>query len=289
MSRLALEGSFWRTLARVGSTRGPEWFVRTAPPAIGLLVCALAAEPRRAIARNLRRVRGRRGAFREAAEVGRTFATYASCLAEVLAAGSSRGRPPEAVIWGEAHVDDAIADGRGVVFATAHTAGWEAVGPLLSRDRGLRLMIAEAAERDVSASVIQDDARRAQGLLVTHVGDDPLSALPLVKHLREGGVVALQVDRAPRGLRSREVTMFGRRARVPEGPLRLAALTGAPVVPIFSARTGHRRYKVVAFPAIRVPRSAADEELERAARELASAMERFLSEHPTQWFHFRDE
>jgi hypothetical protein len=133
---------------------------------------------------------------------------------------------PEAVVSGELHLLDAISDGRGLLFATAHTAGWETVGPLLSRDHGLRVMIAERPERDPRARVIQDGARKAQGLLVAHVGDDPLSALPLARHLRDGGAVALQIDRSPPQQRARDVALFGARARIPEGPLRLAALTG---------------------------------------------------------------
>jgi KDO2-lipid IV(A) lauroyltransferase len=287
MRRLELDGSFWRALARAGASRGPEWFVRFSPPLIGLAACALARGPREQVTHNLRRVRGSRGAVRDAVDVARTFTTYASCLAEILSAGSPRGRLPHAVIWGEQFVLDALADGRGIVFATAHTAGWETVGPLLSRDHSLRVMIAEERERDAAARAIQDDARRASGLLVAHVGDDPLSALPLVQHLRSGGVVALQIDRAPPQLRTRPVTLFGAPAAIPEGPLRLAMLTGAPLLPIFAARTGYREYEVVAHPPIRLPRRATEEDLDAAAQALADAMQSFVHARPTQWFHFR--
>jgi KDO2-lipid IV(A) lauroyltransferase len=124
-------------------------------------------------------------------------------------------------------------------------------------------------------------------LLVVHVGDDPLAVLPLVRHLRSGGVVALQVDRVPPRLRTRSVTLFGAASAIPEGPLRLAMLTGAPIVPIFAARTGHRRYEVVAHPPIRVARSAGESELDSAAQSVADAMQSFVRARPTQWFHFR--
>ncbi len=286
---LSLQGPFWRNLARWGSSRGPEWFVRLSPPLIGVLACAVASDERRRVVRNLRRVRGERRAAREAIDVARTFATYASCLAEILGAGSERGRLPRAVVWGEPHLEDALGDGRGVLLATAHTAGWETVGPLLSRDHALRLMIAAEAEGDRAAREIQDGARKAHGLLVAHVGDDPLSALPLARHLRAGGAVALQIDRVPRSQRARAVAMFGAPARVPEGPLRLAMVTGAPVVPVFAARTGHRRYEVVVHAPIRVARTAGDAELDAAAQVLADAMQHFVVAHPTQWFHFREE
>lgn len=287
-SALGLEGELWRRLARWGSSRGPEWFVRAAPPVLGVLACAVAQEQRRFVGKNLRRVRGRRGMLRDAADVARVFAGYAACLADVLGTGAANRAPLHAVIHGERNLFDAMADRRGVLFATAHTAGWETVGPLLSRDHGLRVMIAEQSERDPRASAIQDEARRAQGLLIVHVGDDPLSALPLARHLRDGGVVALQIDRAPPTVRSRAVTMFGEPARVPEGPLRLAAFTGAPIVPVFPARTGHRSYLVELRPPLRLPRAARDADIDAAAQALATALERFVRAHPTQWFHFRE-
>jgi KDO2-lipid IV(A) lauroyltransferase len=233
-------------------------------------------------------VRGQRGALRDTMDVARVFATYASCLAETLSAGSGGDRLPEAVIWGEPHLQEALRDGRGVLLATAHTAGWETVGPLLSRDKALRVMIVEKAERSAAAQAIQDHARTAHGLLVAHVGDDPLSALPLARHLREGGAVALQIDRVPPGVRSRKVRMFGAPSRVPEGPLRLAMFTGTPVVPVFAARTGHRRYVIVVHAPIRLARTAGAAELDAAAQQLADAMQSFLRTHPTQWFHFRE-
>jgi lauroyl/myristoyl acyltransferase len=285
---LDLDGELWRRLARWGSS-GPEWFVRVSPPVVGMVACAFASERRRVVLANLRRVRGRRGALRDGADVARTFVSYASCLAEVLGADTVRSRSAQAVVSGEQHFADAVSDGRGVVFATAHTAGWETVGPLLSRNRGLRLMIAEQPERDPRARAIQDRARTAHGVVVVHVGEDPLSALPLARHLRDGGAVALQIDRAPTRQRARGVTLFGVPARIPEGPLRLAAVTGAPVVAIFAARTGYRRYTVHLEPPIRVSRDADDAELDAAAQTLASSLERVVRARPTQWFHFRDE
>lgn len=288
MHPFALEGGLLRRAARWGSSRGPEWFVRAAPPLVGLVACAVAGGARRSIAHNLRIVRGQRGAMRDAVDVARTFSTYAACLAETLGAGSPRGRLPDVLVRGELHIIDALKAGRGLVLATAHTAGWETVGPLLTRDLGVPLLIATSAESDPTAGAVQDAARRAMGLIVVHVGDDPLTALPLMHHLREGGAVALQIDRVPSGLRRRAVTMFGRAGHVPEGPLRLATLTGAPLVPVFATRTGHRRYEVHALPAMHLASGATEVELDAAAQRLADAMQTFVRLHPTQWFHFRD-
>ena len=286
LGTLSLDGSFWRRMAQWGSRRGPEWFVRYSPPVIGLVICALAGDQRRTIALNLRRVRGPRGRLREAADVARTFATYAACLSEVLGGLTDKSG---ALVRGELHLEDALALGRGVIMVTAHTAGWETVGTLLARDSTVDVMIVEAPEHDAQASAIQDEARRVSGLRVVHVGEDPLSALPIVRHLRAGGAVALQVDRVPPGVRARQVTLFGQPAQVPEGPLRLAALTGAPIVPVFVSRAGYRRYEVFASAPVPLDRHATGADLDAAAQELAGRLEAFVRLRPTQWFHFRSQ
>jgi KDO2-lipid IV(A) lauroyltransferase len=187
----------------------------------------------------------------------------------------------------EHYVQDATADGRGIIMVTAHTAGWESVGPLLARDRGLQIMIAMQAEPDERAQSIQDEARKRAGVSIVHVGDDPLASLPLLRHLRSpGGVVALQLDRFAEGMRTREVTMLGQRTRIPEGPLRLAQVSGAPILPVFCARLGYRRYVIELYESRLVPRRASDTELDAVAGHLADSMGAFLRKHPTQWFHF---
>jgi lauroyl/myristoyl acyltransferase len=286
MGLFTLEGSFWRRMARLGA-RGPRWFSRLAPPVVGVLVCAAAPAPRAAIARNLRRVRGRRGSLREGLDVARVFATYASCLTEVLEEDAGHARAVETTVHGAEHFENARGDGRGVVLVTAHTAGWESVGHAFRLRRGLPILIATSAETDLAARQIQEHARSAQGLLLTHVGGDSLSGLALMGHLKKAGVVALQIDRAPAPMRAREVTLFGEPFRLPEGPLRLAALCQAPVVPVFTARLGYRQYRVEASAPIRVSRHPRDAELDAVARSIALALENFVREHPTQWFHFK--
>ena len=282
------EALFWRRLAHWGASRGPEWWVRYSPPAFGWAAAALVPSARRAVVRNLHRIRGTGSHARDARDVLATFSNYASCLAEVLSNDAPGGpRQPETSIRREKYVHDASALGRGIIMVTAHTAGWESVGPALARDQGLRMMIVMQAEPDAGAQSLHDDARRRAGVLIAHVGDDPLAALPLLRHLRSPrGVVALQLDRFAPGMRTREVDLLGERARLPEGPLRLAQVSGAPVVPVFCARVGHRRYVIELHEGRTVSRRASEAELDEVAQYLADCMAAFLRKHPTQWFHF---
>jgi lauroyl/myristoyl acyltransferase len=288
-SPLALDGAFWRRAARLGASRGPSWFVRWSPPLIGAAIALAAPGIRHRISGQLARSRGPVGGLRDTVDVVRTFANFASCITEVLSSGSKNDLPLSTMVHHGPRVEDLLATTGGLIFATAHTAGWESLGALLTRVHKKNVMIVMERERDPEARELQDAVREAAtGVRILHVGDDPLASLQLMRHLREGGVVALQIDRVPVGMASRPVRLFGRPAAVPEGPLRLAQLTGAPIVPVFSARRGHRQYAVYVHEPLRISRHPAPGTLDTAAQQMADALEQFVTAHPTQWFPFRD-
>lgn len=284
----ALDAVFWRRLAKLGSTRGPEWWVRYSPAFFGWTAALVLPSARRAVLANLRQIRGNAGPLRDTLDVARTFGTYAGCLAEVLATGSKNARvPPVATHEGMENLDSVLAAGAGAIFVTAHTAGWEVVGPLLARAKSVELIMVMQPERDAAAREIHDQARLVPGVRILHVGDDPFASLPLLRHLQKGGLVALQIDRVMPGMKTRDVALFDGRGVIPEGPIRLAQLSGAPIVPVFSARSGYRRYEVRVDAPIRVARRATDADLDFAAQAIADDMTRFLRAHPAHWFRFQ--
>jgi lauroyl/myristoyl acyltransferase len=285
--RFALDGIFWRRMAQFGARRAPAWFVRGAPPVVGVAIAIAAPVARRRIAQGLERARGPVSAGRCAIDVALTFANFASCLTELLSTGSRNGETAEAIVHGAPQLHAVLAARRGVILATAHTAGWEAIGPLLAHKLDLPVSVVMQRERDTSACELNDSRRRAgSGLNIVHIGDNPLGSLPLLRQLRDGGVVAMQIDRVPIGMRARAVTLFGRPGRIPEGPLRLAQLSGAPIVSVFSTRTGHRRYAVYVRQPVTLLRDAGEREITAAAQHLADGLGEFVSAHPTQWFPF---
>jgi lauroyl/myristoyl acyltransferase len=288
-SVFAHDGAFWRRLARFGASRMPLWWMRYSPPFFGLAAAALVPDARKSVIANLRRLRGTASPWRDTWDLAETFVTYASCLSETLAYGSKNESIPELTLLNKHHMTGALAEGKGAILATAHTAGWDVAGPVFGHDHHVELILVMERERSYEARRLHDGARAAAGVSFVHVGDDPLASLSLLRHLRRGAVVAIQVDRAPPSMRSREVTLFGQRARIPEGTLRLAEVTGAPIVPIFAARLGFRRYVMEVFSPVRVPRRADEKTMDAAAQQVADAMGDFLRRRPTQWFHFRGE
>ena len=284
----AHEALFWRRAARWGATRGPEWFVRYAPTLIGWAAAACIPSARDAVRRNLERVRGRTSPARDAQDVLETFATYAACLTDSLASDTEAGRVLTRVdVVNQGYLDEALAFRKGLVIVTAHTAGWDVVGPRFAERHGVGLVLVKRAEADTNAGDFHDEARRRAGVEVAHVGD-PLASLPLLRHLKDGGVVALQLDRRPPGMKTRTTSLLGAPASFPEGPFRLAQLSGAPILPLFCERSGHRTYRVHVYRPRTLERRASEAAIDEVARHIGASMTEFLRSHPTQWFHFED-
>jgi phosphatidylinositol dimannoside acyltransferase len=283
------DSRFWRRAMKLGIDFGPDRFVRHSPRAIGLLFAAALPVQRRRVRDLLRRVLGPRPRHVELAETAEVFQNYASCLTEALLLGSARGYRLASSQRGAEHYYACAAEGKGVLLATAHIGGWELAGPVLTDIHPGEVVVAMRRERDERARELQDDARARTGVRVVHIGDSPFDALTLLSSLRQGSVVAMQLDRVPPGMRAREVRLFGEPWRVPEGLLKLAATSGAPILPIFTSRQGFMAYRTEVSLPVRLPRRTTEAELDQAAQALADAMASFVRAHPTQWFHFDPE
>ena len=87
------------------------------------------------------------------------------------------------------------------------------------------------------------------------------------------------------------MSFLGGTARLPQGPFRLAALLGCPVVTMIALRAGPRRYRVEMRPLaqrIELPRSGREAELTRHAQAFADQLAAACRRAPLQWFNFFD-
>ncbi len=274
-------------MAAMGAQRFPHWWLRYSPPVFGLAAAVVLPGARRAVRENLHRIRGPQPLWRDVLDTTTTFVSYAGCLAETLSRGSKNDAPADVFVDGSEHVRAAVSKGRGMLLLTMHTGGWEVAGPLFASHSNLDVVLVMEGERDADARALSDRARESSSVHVMHVGGDPLAALPLVRHLTERkGAAAMQLDRPPASGRVLSVKLLGREAELPEGPFRLGQLTGAPLVSVFCARLGFRRYVLRAFPERTIPRRATMSQIQEVAQSVADDMSSFLRDHPTQWFQF---
>jgi KDO2-lipid IV(A) lauroyltransferase len=103
----------------------------------------------------------------------------------------------------------------------------------------------------------------------------------LLRRLRDGGLVCLVADRdlSASGV---EVTFFGEPARLPAGPARLAAATGALLVPAFPHFTPDGWGAVIGDP-IPVPERAGRDDVAKATQAVADAFTGMIATAPQDW------
>ncbi|MFW5739066.1 MAG: hypothetical protein ACOC1F_01735 [Myxococcota bacterium] len=278
---MGLDSARWRRLAWLGAARGPLVWLRISPPPIGLLAAALSSRQRHHVRESLRSLLGRRNPVVEHVDVARTFVHFAQSLAEGLALGDPK-RTPTLRVFGERYLHEALERGAGVILGTAHTAGWEAALVGLERVSDVPVLVAMLPEREPDARSFHPASHGALRRVV-QVGD-PMSSLSLLQHLRSGGMVAMQLDRCPPGMKSVEVRAGCRFWQLPAGPFALAATSGAPIVVVLSRRTGFLSYELHVTRPICVARS--DRRATRAAERVARELARHVYAAPTQWFDF---
>ena len=97
----------------------------------------------------------------------------------------------------------------------------------------------------------------------------------------------MQIDRPPPNGRVLPVRLLGDDdGSLPEGPFRLAQLSGAPLVAVFSMRRGFRDYYMEVSVPRTLPRRATPAQVHEVAQGVADDVTGFLRAHPSQWFHW---
>jgi predicted LPLAT superfamily acyltransferase len=187
---------------------------------------------------------------------------------------------------GENHVREMLAEGNGVLLLTAHLGNWEAAGQLLAR---LDVPV-NVTGFDNETSEMRDLLTRSSDVkfrLLPLTGS-PTDVIPLVAALRRGEIVCMLGDRTYRSP-SAPVNFLGDTVAFPIGAYVMAALAGAPLVPVFSLREPRGHYHFFGFPPQRPqmpPHHERDAYLQKCAAQFAVNLETVLRRDPLQWYNF---
>lgn len=178
---------------------------------------------------------------------------------------------------------DAQAEGRGVIFALTHSGNWDVAGVWLVET--LRGLGREPAFTTVAARLRPEslyrrfvDYRESLGFEVVAAEDGSRAYRALHGRLRAGGVVCLvsDLDMSTSGV---GVSLLGEPARLPGGAARLAASTGALLLPAVPSFTPGGWALDIAAP-VDVPDRAA---VGKATQDLADALGTMLARVPADW------
>ncbi|MFC4002401.1 phosphatidylinositol mannoside acyltransferase [Prauserella oleivorans] len=177
---------------------------------------------------------------------------------------------------GAEYLEAALAEGNGAVVALPHTGNWDVAGVWAVKNFGSFTTVAERLQPE---SLYQRFVAYRESLGFEVVpADGSVSFRLLLRRLRENGIVCLVGDRdiTRSGL---PVTFFGEDARFPPGPARLAAATGAALLPVGAWFTDGG-WGLRIHPRIRV---TSRHEVPAATQALADVFQGDIAAHPTDW------
>ena len=261
------------------------WALRWSRPMWVAAAWAAVPSLRSAVRANLRRILPAGSSAAEVDRVGRgVVSSFYEFVCEV-AANHRRSLPQlirriDAVEGGEAFLE-MRKRGRGAVLVTAHFGNFE-VGLAAMREIEPRVHVVFQRDRMGRFEQLRGDLHRGLGIVETPIDDGMASWLALRDALEADGVVMLQGDRTMPGQRGLAVEVLGPgRGHVvlPIGPAKLAAMTGAPLVPVFAIRKKRGQVQVSLGQAIEVARGGEEE----ATRAVGRAIGVMVQAHPRQW------
>jgi KDO2-lipid IV(A) lauroyltransferase len=182
-------------------------------------------------------------------------------------------------VTGWENIEAALAQGRGIVMTSAHLGNIEILLYAMLM-RGLAITIPVERLHPPELFKYISDLRSSKGLKLIPV-DGPL--LDLVRTLKKGGVAGLAADRDITGS-GQIMEFFGYPARLPDGHVRLALKTGAPLVVGFSRRNPNHTYHAFFLPPFNPPAAATEEEqITAGVNFIVAEMEKAIRQTPEQW------
>jgi KDO2-lipid IV(A) lauroyltransferase len=215
----------------------------------------------------------------------RNYGIYLVDLARCQTLSSADVERIFSVMEGVEHFDEAVRRGKGIIVLTGHVGNWELGGIFFAKE-GLRTHVLTYDEDAPDLKEIKEGFRRGYGIETIVVGDSPLSSLPIIGALKEGGVVAMLVDRVQGG-GTREVPFLGRPTPFPIGPVVLAGLTGAAIMPAFVVMEKRGTYRGIISGLVDLPKTGDREaDLAAALSEIARLFEGVIRRYPDQFYNF---
>jgi KDO2-lipid IV(A) lauroyltransferase len=179
-------------------------------------------------------------------------------------------------VRGQRHLDRALAGGKGVIVLSGHIGNWELLGAYLSM-MGYPVTVLATRIKDSRLNDLLTDLRRSAGLKVVERSRGLRQAF---RCLRKGEILGVLIDQDT-SVQSVVVDFMGEPTKTAIGPVRLAARTGAPIVPLAMLMNEEGKYEVEVSEPVSVV--GGDSGLEHDVENCSKAVERFIQKEPTQW------
>ena len=251
--------------------------------ALGEVACVIDRRARRRIVEHLEIAWGDRlSPAQRRAVRRRMFRDFARNLVDFLRLPRTAKNDLQELIQFEGleHLEEALAKGQGVLAVSAHFGNWELLGAaLVARGYEVHVLAREVFDKRVEQRL--QSLREHAGVIV-HVGQGGL--VGIVRALKRGKIVGVLLDQDTGGPAVFS-EFFGRPARTPTTPFRIARTIGAEIVPMLIHLERDRTHRV------RIHRALdnfgeSHEGIVQNLRDWHRILEREITACPSQWVWF---
>jgi KDO2-lipid IV(A) lauroyltransferase len=186
-------------------------------------------------------------------------------------------------IESEEHLHDALKKGNGVLVLTGHLGNWE----LMSTALAMRFRNGAVVARPMDFEPLEKLVMGLRSRYGTELIPKQRSMRKLLTSLRENKIIGILLDQNVDWYEGAFVKFFGRPACTNKGLALVALKTGAPVVPIFSAKAKNGLYRIMIGKEVDLIKTGDKlKDVEGNTALFTSIIEHHIREHPEQWFWF---
>ncbi len=170
---------------------------------------------------------------------------------------------------------------KGAIIATAHMGSFE-VGMAAVQVVESHINVVFQRDSFPLFERLRSEFRNRLGIKEAAVDDGWAMWMRLRDALQADEVVAIQADRVMPGQVGVKVPFLDGHSLFPEGPAKLAAITGSPIVPVFTVRQADGRVRIFIEEAIWVE-EASEAAIASAIAKIAEVVGRYVQQYPEQW------
>ena len=215
---------------------------------------------------------------------------FATCIHDRVYLVNEQYERFRCTVEGESLMQAQLAAGRGAFLMGAHRGSFEVMASIGRRQPGLQVSMAmyEHNAQKISA-LLAAIGRLAKPDIISLGQIDAM--LRIADRLDSGAFVGVLADRTLGEEPVQRVSLLGREAWLPTGPMRAAAILRRPVIFMAGLYRGGNRYHVTFEPIAdfsATPAGERDAEVHRAIERYAALLDRYCRSDPFNWFNFFD-
>ena len=287
--RLAVHGVIWRRAIDWIILNVPAWLHPTLIFISTLFFFFKAGPARKAVAQNLKAVLPGSSPFVNQLRAFRTFHNFGWMLTDAAVHRLLRSEF-DYELEGENFLRD-LAVSKGAIVLTAHMGNYDLGAAIFAEKFQREIRMVRAPEPDPGAAQHVDlalEQSSAGAVKVEYSNAGTALSFDLLAALRKGEIISIQGDRIVGDVARAVTPMFGRDVALPSGPFVLSFAAETPIYPLFIARSGFRKYKIITRQPIFAQRGKGgrDAQIESAMQQWSCVLEETIRRYWPQWYAF---